>query len=380
MIRTMIVDDEELSLKRVKRLLTECGEAEVCGAFQNPVEALAYAEENHIDAAFLDISMPLVSGIKLVGKLREIQPAIAIVLVTGFDEYAVKAYDMDVLDYVIKPITADRLSRTLVRIHKHREYIQAGTSAEPPSRAEDTPGSAFSLRLFGGVEMTGGQSQASPIKFRSPKTEELLAFLVCKKSVSREEVADTLWRDLSQDKALKNLNSTLYYIRRALGSSDAASLLVTDRNILRIDAAGLDCDLYQFEKLLQHMRQSQAPDATLFQELDALFAGEFLKGRSYDWASDLSRRLEQDYLEIMGAAARYHAKSGDSQRALHYYERMLQIDELREDVHREVISLYVGQGRSAEAHRQFRHLERLLQRELGSTPDPRISRLLDGKA
>lgn len=364
-MRVIIVDDEELSLKRLKRILSENSGIDVCGTFMNPLEALAYARTNPVDAAFLDISMPDMGGMRLSGELRSLNASTAIILVTGYDEYAVQAFDMDVIDYVIKPVTAERLHRTIERIRKHLGSSQL----LPPAQ--------LSIRLFDGLAVYAGEADGTPIKLRSPKTEEMLALLVCKKSISREELADTLWGDLSPDKALNNINSTLYYIRRAFGDRGFPSVVMTDRNGVRIDASAVDCDLYAFEHMLQQMRQSSAHCTELFMGMDSLYKGELLKGRSYEWASDWTRRLEYDYIEMLETAARYHIARSEQIRALYYFERILQLDGIREDIHREVIMLYLSMGRNAEAHRQFHLLEKLLHQEIGSTPDPNIRNLLN---
>lgn len=78
----------------------------------------------------------------------------------------------------------------------------------------------------------------------------------------------------------------------------------------------------------------------------------------------------------METAAHYHAKAGEPLRALYYFERILQIDSIREDIHREIILLYLSLGRRTEAQRQYLVLEELLKEELGSSPAADIKQLL----
>ncbi|MNW67074.1 Bacterial transcriptional activator domain protein [compost metagenome] len=78
----------------------------------------------------------------------------------------------------------------------------------------------------------------------------------------------------------------------------------------------------------------------------------------------------------METAAHYHAKKGETLRALYYFERILQIDSIREDIHREIILLYLSLGRRTEAQRQYLVLEELLKEELGSSPAAEIKQLL----
>jgi two-component system, LytTR family, response regulator len=118
MLRAIIVDDEELSVKRLKRLLSESGEIEICQTFLNPLEAYEFVKENPIHIAFLDIYMPEINGMRLSSLLLELDASIDLVFVTGYDNYAVQAFDMSALDYLMKPVTVQRMSKTLDKIRR----------------------------------------------------------------------------------------------------------------------------------------------------------------------------------------------------------------------------------------------------------------------
>ncbi|MCD9025032.1 response regulator transcription factor [Cohnella silvisoli] len=121
MLRVIIVDDEELSVNRLKRILSESGEIEMCHTFLNPLEAYEFAKTNPIHTAFLDISMPEIDGMRLSSLLIDLDASIDVVFVTAYDDYAVQAFDMSALDYVMKPVTAQRISKTLNKIsQRHR--------------------------------------------------------------------------------------------------------------------------------------------------------------------------------------------------------------------------------------------------------------------
>ncbi|TMV47605.1 response regulator [Paenibacillus mesophilus] len=358
MLRAIIVDDEELSVKRLRRLLAESGEVEICGTFMSPTEAYQYAEANPIDVAFLDISMPEINGMRLSGLLLDLDASIDVVFVTGHDHYAVQAFDMDALDYLMKPVTPERLSRALDKLGRKRRSPAAGPS--------------MAVYLFNGLKIYGGDRGKEPLKMRSPKTEELFAFLVCNGTVSREEIVDTLWSDLEPDKAWKNLNSTLYYIRKAFSDTKNEPILTADRTEIRIEESGMYCDLYEFERLLKQMKTAPEQNAELLKQAQSLYTGELLKGKAYEWASARRRQLERQYIELLEAAARMYSVRNKPDKSLHYYCEILKLDAIREDVNHEVIRLYIELGRKNEALRHYRMLEELLQQELGTKPDPRI--------
>jgi two-component system LytT family response regulator len=150
MLRAIIVDDEELSVKRLKKILSESGEIEICHTFLNPLEALEFVKTNPIHMAFLDISMPEIDGMRLSSLLLDLDASIDVVFVTGYDDYAVQAFDMSALDYLMKPVTAQRMSRTLDKIRKRHRSAAIESSMEVLRRDQDKV----------------------PLKLRSPKKSE----------------------------------------------------------------------------------------------------------------------------------------------------------------------------------------------------------------
>ncbi|OPH59632.1 hypothetical protein BC351_19310 [Paenibacillus ferrarius] len=362
MLRAIIVDDEELSIKRLKNILIDSGEIEICGMFLNPVEAYEFVKSNPVDVAFLDISMPEINGMKLSGLLFELDASLDVVFVTGHDNYAVQAYDMSAIDYLLKPITTQRMSKTLDKIRKKLRV----SSVEP----------SIAIHLLNGLKLYRRDQNKAQIKLRSPKTEELFAFLVCKRTVSREEIIDTLWSGLEPEKAWKNLNSTLYYVRKAISDNKAVHCIVADRNEIRIDESGVYCDLYELERLIKKIRLAPTNNAELFEQAEALYTGQLLKGKAYEWASAPMRQLEQNYILLLEAAARLHLQRSEPLKSLHYFGEILKLDALREDVSHEMIRLLIELGRRNEALRQYRILEATLQHELGTKPNPSIIDLI----
>jgi two-component system, LytTR family, response regulator len=130
MIRTLLVDDEELARSTLRRALATAPEFdgfEIVGEAANGVEALEAIDEYRPDLVFLDIEMPGFGGFEVVQQLSN---APVIVFVTAWDEYAVRAFEANALDYLLKPVQPDRLQRALVRIRQRFDTRTAGWSRE----------------------------------------------------------------------------------------------------------------------------------------------------------------------------------------------------------------------------------------------------------
>jgi two-component system, LytTR family, response regulator len=130
-IRAYVVDDERLAVKRLTRLLAATGRVELAGASIDPEEALAFLRANPVDVLFLDIQMPGISGFELLDRLN-VDPLV--VFTTAYDRYALDAFTVSSVDYLLKPIAPDRLSRALDKVERFIQTRQAGPDVRTLAR------------------------------------------------------------------------------------------------------------------------------------------------------------------------------------------------------------------------------------------------------
>ena len=116
-MRAFLVDDEPLALKRLQRLLEQQGGVEIAGSFTDPVRALEAMKADLPDVLFLDIEMPGMTGFELLEKLEE-QPLV--IFTTAYDKYALQAFEVNSVDYLVKPVEEGRLERALRKIGRIR--------------------------------------------------------------------------------------------------------------------------------------------------------------------------------------------------------------------------------------------------------------------
>jgi two-component system LytT family response regulator len=115
MIRAYLVDDEPLALRRLERMLRETRRVEILGMATDPVKAREEIEALRPDVLFLDIQMPEMTGFELAARLQE-QPLV--VFCTAFDEYALRAFEVNSIDYLLKPVEAAQLDRALGKVER----------------------------------------------------------------------------------------------------------------------------------------------------------------------------------------------------------------------------------------------------------------------
>lgn len=114
-LRAVLVDDEPLALRRLARQLADTGRVQVLASFSDPEEALARLPGLAPDVLFTDVQMPAMSGLELVQRLASPPP---VVFTTAFDRYALQAFEVSSVDYLLKPVEARGLARALDKLER----------------------------------------------------------------------------------------------------------------------------------------------------------------------------------------------------------------------------------------------------------------------
>ena len=114
-LKCLIIDDEPLAINVIKSHLEHVTDIDVADTFSNALDALNYLNENEVDLIFLDINMPLLDGLNFIKSLEK-KPMI--VVTTAHVEFAVETYELDVLDYLVKPISLPRFMKATTKIFR----------------------------------------------------------------------------------------------------------------------------------------------------------------------------------------------------------------------------------------------------------------------
>ena len=126
MIRAYLVDDERLAIERLTRLLEATGRVTIAGSATDPELALAALRTTPVDVLFLDIQMPGLTGFELLERLDH---DVTVVFTTAYDRYAIDAFAVNSLDYLLKPIEPERLDRALDKLERFAGQAQIGRAS-----------------------------------------------------------------------------------------------------------------------------------------------------------------------------------------------------------------------------------------------------------
>jgi len=115
LLSTLIIDDEPLAHNVIKHHLQGCSDIAVVASCYNATEALSYLARHQIDLLLLDINMPALSGIEL---LKVLQQRPHVILISAYKEYALEGFELDVVDYLLKPVSAERLHQAIHKVQR----------------------------------------------------------------------------------------------------------------------------------------------------------------------------------------------------------------------------------------------------------------------
>lgn len=359
MIRTILVDDESLALIYLEQLLKEFANIQIVAAFTDPIEAVQSVSELNPELIFLDIDMPGMHGMQAADQIQQQLPDCEIVFVTAYNQYALEAFEISALDYVLKPIQKNRLKKTIDRLQRRR------TQTLPPQDEQSSESVIRCLHMLQ-FEKTGEKAQS--LRWRTSKSEELFSYLLHHRKgfVSKEALSDILWPDVDSKKAMTSLYTTIYLIRKTLSE---AAIPVTISNVgghsgyaLELDHYKIDVDIW--EEALQKLEPIDGDNVLEHQKWLDYYNGDYFGEHYYVWAENERQRLSWLWRNHAGQLAEYYSKQSMLTEAIAVYQKIIDIQPLNETNYWQLMKFYDKLGESEAIEVCYRQLRRTLQEEL----------------
>lgn len=295
MLRVILVDDEPIILKKLKSIMEESEHIEVVGAYVDPMDALREITEAMPDCAFLDIEMPGYDGIELAERLVSLIPELKIVFITAYNHYAAQAFDVNAIDYLLKPIRPERLSRAV------------GKLLEKKSLKAKLTESNCKIWCFGMFEV---MAHGNTIKWSRSRARELLAYLLQHegKWLSKYRLCEDLWPDYSPEQALSYLQICMHALRKTLREAGCMQITIeyaNDRYAIRVKDA---CwDQQQFDAEYEAFHKTGTMESA--EQAVSHYRGEYLEGEDWLWSDILREEYICKYDRLKAAASEHQGSS-----------------------------------------------------------------------
>lgn len=359
MIKVIVLDDEWYNLEEISDLVEKTGFMQVVGKYQNPLKALQEVCEISPDVAFIDIEMPEMNGLNLAEKLLEIDPSIIIAFISSWNQYAIHAFDLNVIDYIMKPIKEDRFLRMIDKI---RMKYNDRTQIYPKE---------INIRCFDTLEMYIGDM---PVKWERAKAEELFAYLLIHHGqfVHKDKIIEDLWSGYEYSKALPILQTSICKIR---------NLLSDVKDIVKVEYSGskyclylkeIKCDLLQFEKALSDYKRGIIATYGAVVKAFSIYHKGLLTQQGYLWSIQKNETLRNRLILIIKEIIQNYTMEENETEMIRYMNILAKLTPYDEEINYNLLNLLWHQGRYDSIEKHYQWLKHVLSEDYDTVPSDLI--------
>lgn len=372
-MKVILVDDEPTMHLILRKMLIKLPEVQVqvVGSFTDTRSAASFLQENaDIGLAFVDISMPGESGLEFAAKLEASGSKVKVVFVTSHKEYAVKAYELSVLDYLVKPVSQERLQRTVNRVLN--KWIMT-----PALATEDSEnGGRVVLTMLGDVVIS---NESGRVKWISRKCAELFAYLVLYrgKRIPRSRLIKDIFGGMHQVSALKYLNTTVYQLRKSLEQLGLRGVVQSENDGYTIELKDPIIDYVEFERQIAKLQNIDSGNVAQAQQIERLYTGDLFGDKAYVWAIHETERYAELYASFVKRIASALISMGETTLASKQLIELKQRNPLDESVIQLLMTIREMTGDKKGLTALYTDYVRLLSRELGIRPSEELIQLYD---
>ncbi|MDH5163144.1 response regulator [Heyndrickxia oleronia] len=362
-MKAIIIDDEQLALDYLEQLLLNITDLQIVGKYLDPFRGKEAIENNNVDIVFLDIQIPEINGIELAEQLLEMKPKLSIVFVTAYDNFAIKAFELNALDYILKPVRKERLLNTVERIKQ-----------KFPDQILGKP-ELLHICMFQQGIITDSSKNVLHLQWRTNKVLQLFLYLVHHRGtiISKAQLVELLWREYEPKKAFAQLYTAIYHIRKTLG---AISNYISIKNISEgylITLENVDVDVDRFENFIQTGVPISKETIGEYERVLGLYKGEYLQGYDYLWAESERQRLQLLWVSTSLKIVNWYFSNHELERAVEIGFDIISINPLVEEAYFLLMKIFASMNNRLFVHQQYQQLIEVLNKELNVEPNQSIT-------
>ena len=366
-MKVVIVDDELPSIILMKMLMSKNEYLEVIGEFTNSLKALEYIKENVPDVIFVDVEMPQMTGVELATEVMHFNSNIQIIFVTAFEKYALKAFDVNAVNYILKPITEETLNITVTRLLKSYNCREQNFSYQQEINKIVTLGE---YTVFGNLS-------GEKVQWATAKGKELFAYFVLQrgKEVDKWTLCDILFPEMITKKAEHNLHSTISRLKAALKNIGIENIISCVKGNYKIDMSMFSCDIWEWREWIENNPIITKDNLSYYEKALSLYAGDLFAPENYVWALPEQERINKEFINSMKKVATYFMNRDNYKKAEVYLLECVKLDPYDEDIVELLMKTYYFTGKRFEMKKVYNQLEDILKEELNVKPSESLQNI-----
>ncbi len=357
MIRAVLIDNEPLALHYFQNKLQAFQQIQVVKTFTRVETFLQELPALEFEAIFLEVKLNELTGLEVADIIKTDRPHVSVIFITSHQEFALQAYDIGGLDYLLKPINHARLEKAIARI-EHEYSIQ-----QLIQKASKT---MLNVQCF---DQFAAYSNNSLIAFKTEKTKELFVYFILHPNIPihRDYLIEILWPDLDYVRAKSNLHTALSYLRKTLSNIGYANCIVFSNKYYIFEKPSILCDLYDFQRYYDDFLKQEFPHISLINQCLSIYKNGLLIFDDYEWATAYKDKLTKSYIDLLEKGFQASVLT-DTTKALDFLNSLLDFDPYNEQKLEHYLHTLINAGLYEQAYRVFQDYEQKLKEDLALTP------------
>lgn len=370
-MKAILVDDEILALERLEKMLkNDTEDITVVGTCSNPLKVEIMVKQLQPDIIFLDIEMPELNGLQLAERIQEAYPEIEIVFVTAFDRYAVQAFELYAIDYIMKPIRLERLQTTIQRLQTRL--------AEDSKTSNSKNKTSHYINFFHKLNVQFPDSNTETIKWRTAKAQELFTYMLHHRNqvIYRDTILELLWPDFDISRGSKQLYTTIYHIRQMLKKLGLDDMTISRQPLdsgYRLDAGSVLIDTELWEGQIKNNKPLSLETLDEHEQIFHAYKGHYLEKYDYIWAEGERERLRRLWLSQAESLHTFYFEHNMINAAIAVNERVQQLSATEEVSYFNLMKLYDSLNNAIVVEAQYEKLIKMMEEKLDTKPNDEIT-------
>lgn len=361
-MKVMIIDHESAEIQQFQELIM--AEEQPLGLtiqrFKTPYEALVSILDELPNIVFLDVKTKKYDGLSIARQIKQQAPEIHIVYVTTDDRYAVDAFEVGAIDYLLPPFTKHRLQNTLQRIKAKRAIPQQHDAK---------------FCCFGHLALQLPDGQViKQFKWRTKKAQEVFAYLLMKHDTElrKDFLVDLFWAHLDWNQGMNALYTTIYQIRKTLEGLGIDILIDSRENVYSCRLNHVQYGPEQWEERVEKLEEVNEKNIIQCMHYIYLYKGDFLGIYHYSWAEIERLRLRSIWLQLISKATKYLLDKHQYEDVIKIYHYVQTICPEEQDTYVTLMKIYAQLENREAVIANYQALTTMLMTQYDEQPSEEI--------
>lgn len=361
-MKAYIIDDESLAIENLNKRLLSVGKFSEIKTFLDPFLALGNYQTDKPDIIFIDIQMPGISGIELAEKFVKVDANAQIVFVTAYSNYGVEAFEVEALDYLLKPVSEERLKVTLDRYYKKQATLNS---------VKEQAKRKIKLKIGNALIVETEEKTIETIEWRTNKAQELFLYLLQHRGdyVERDAIIETLWFDKDLESATALLYTNISYVRKGLEGIASHIQIKNHMNGYLLKLTDCIVDVLDWEEEGKELPNLTTENVQTYEAYVKRFNGKYLERFDFSWIEAKRAQLVQLWKGKISELVYFYEEQEKYQRAIQLLNDINQQSvEVDETFYFLLMKLYQKLNNLDAIAKQYSELVYKLDEQLGLGP------------